>query len=318
MNINRIPRVAFITTPKYRNEPKNRKSIDNFIRNSLSKLCNICEVISTGGTYDFILDRIEHSSDELSIIKEKLKEEKKAEIGMINITKKLVEGGIDAVIHLWHADDIIGKPDSMVLRREANVFNIPIFTDSHSASVAIKGWLKKTQKNEEILSYDEENETLLKYKNKISPTVALTEHQNNIAFVAHNKMKMDLCCLWIEKAKNVLEKYDNILATGTTGKWLKKFSKAMGIDEDKVILCNSGPYGGDVQIASAVVGGVCGTVVFLQDPHTSHPHESDIKLFEQSVLLFKQASINTDFILATNLTTAKSIIDESDKCIYTD
>ena len=37
------------------------------------------------------------------------------------------------------------------------------------------------------------------------------------------------------------------------------------------------------QIAYAVVRGICQKIVFLQDPTVSHPHDSDIRLFEQAL-----------------------------------
>jgi len=83
-------------------------------------------------------------------------------------------------------------------------------------------------------------------------------------------------------------------------------------DISKIRCCKSGPYGGDVQIAAAVVNGLCKKVIFLQDPHTSHPHEIDIKLFEQAILLFRQVAISNkiNLELATNLESAKVLIDE--------
>lgn len=64
----------------------------------------------------------------------------------------------------------------------------------------------------------------------------------------------------------VILSFDFILCTGTTGSWVKKFLLS-GIKhanlnitpeevEKKVILCESGPKGGDVQIAHAALSGI--------------------------------------------------------------
>jgi methylglyoxal synthase len=65
-----------------------------------------------------------------------------------------------------------------------------------------------------------------------------------------------------------------------------------------------------VQIAAAVVRKICQKVIFLQDPFTSHAHETDIRLFEQAVLLFERTAMaeGVDVELATNLASAKAIL----------
>jgi methylglyoxal synthase len=44
----------------------------------------------------------------------------------------------------------------------------------------------------------------------------------------------------------------------------------------------SGPQGGDVQIAQAVLDGACRHVIFFEDPHVSREHEADIQLLERA------------------------------------
>src|ERR1041385_8020990 len=146
-----------------------------------------------------------------------------------------------------------------------------------------------------------------------SPLTDLTENDRVLALIAHDGMKLEMCRFVIEYASEIFNDYDYILATGTTGMWLKQFilaAKRRQHDADKIRCCLSGPKGGDVQIAAAVVKRICRKVIFLQDPFTSHPHETDIRLFEQSVLLFERASQNTniEIELATNVESAKSIL----------
>lgn len=320
--------VAFITTPKFRETHPER--IDKFIMTQFYKLCTICTVKSTGGTFEYIqkvINRRKKDDEKIEIlkssdinigpdlnesmriwkrtIKESLVEVKSGVIGMICLGHDLVESRLDAIIHLSDWDDVIGKPDSMVLRREANVHNIPIATDFHSAVAAVKKWFSAHASTKPIFKKRDVPEC--------SPIDGLTVEENNIALIAHDNMKLDLCCFFVEYADKIFKNYDNILATGTTGSRLIKFSSAIGknkSDISKIRCCNSGPYGGDVQIAAAVVKGLCNKVIFLQDPHTSHPHEIDIKLFEQAILLFRQVAISNkfDLELATNLESAKVLI----------
>lgn len=113
--------------------------------------------------------------------------------------------------------------------------------------------------------------------------IASKSGKNNIAMIAHNEKKLELCLLAITFLERLLT-FDYILCTGTTGSWLKKFATAslqnnpsLKVNqsqlEEKFILCETGPKGGDVQIAHAALSGFCSKVVFLIDPMEAHPHE---------------------------------------------
>jgi methylglyoxal synthase len=72
--------------------------------------------------------------------------------------------------------------------------------------------------------------------------------------------------------------------------------------DKKLRRCLSGPEGGDVQIAIAVIDGLCDTVLFFQDPRVSHPHESDIRYFEQ--IAVSRSNVH----LCTNPSTARLLL----------
>lgn len=50
----------------------------------------------------------------------------------------------------------------------------------------------------------------------------------------------------------------------------------------KVMPLPSGPDGGDVLVADAVLDHECHTIIFFHDPMTSHPHNDDIRLLEHT------------------------------------
>jgi methylglyoxal synthase len=322
-------RIAFITTPEYRN--KHPEEIEDFICRYLYRLCNSFEVLSTGRTYGHIMNFISRPLDQLDraaieegtqfpierevdllhwrrTIEQGLTPTRPSISGMIELAFDLVEGRLDAVIHLTDWADVAGKPDSMVLRREANVHNVFIASDIHSAISAVGTWtsrLAKLPSTAPIFQHRDPPEEL--------PLKGLAPDHRVLALIAHDNMKLDLCCFMVEHAKQIFDDFDYILATGTTGKWLKKFALAAGRthnEVNKIRFCLSGPYGGDVQIAAAVVRKICQKVIFLQDPFTSHAHETDIRLFEQAVLLFERTAMaeGVDVELATNLASAKAIL----------
>jgi hypothetical protein len=49
-----------------------------------------------------------------------------------------------------------------------------------------------------------------------------------LAIIAHDNMKLETCLFAVEHARHIFQNYDYILATGTTGSWLKKFMHAAG------------------------------------------------------------------------------------------
>lgn len=218
--------------------------------------------------------------------------------GMIHVTFELVEGRLDAVIHLTDWEDKSAKPDSAVLSREANVHNVPIATDPDTALAHITTWKRRLSGNNQVFATRDEFSD--------PPLQGLKQGDRVLAVVAHDNMKLETCRFAVEHARHIFQNYDYILSTGTTGNWLKRFMDAAGrgpLEIGKIRCCNSGPKGGDIQIAEAVVLGICRKIIFMQDPTVSHPHDSDIRLFEQAVL-----SKDVHVELATNVESARLLI----------
>lgn len=220
---------------------------------------------------------------------------------MIEIAYELVEGRLDAVLHLTDWNHVAGKPPAMVVRRQANVHNVFIASDHNSARYAVRRWRALVESGAAIFSP----------RKQVTPSPINGLKGQVLALIAHDAKKLDMCHFVVEHAREIMQ-FDAILTTGTTGREVKRFLAAAGRSaseiETKVRLCHSGPYGGDVQIAYAVIKGWCHKVVFLQDPFTSHAHETDIHLFEQAVLLFREAALKVDFELATNVESARMLL----------
>ena len=52
----------------------------------------------------------------------------------------------------------------------------------------------------------------------------------------------------------------------------------------------SGPLGGDAQIAELVLDQRCNKVIFFEDPHVARQHEADIQLMERAVCSTRHAT----------------------------
>lgn len=115
-----------------------------------------------------------------------------------------------------------------------------------------------------------------------------------IALIAHDGKKADLVA-FVMKRLEFFNRVNIVLyGTGTTSKHLKN----AGVD--KINSLESGPLGGDAQIASRIVENDIHAVIFFRDPLGKHPHEVDISM------LMRQCDVH-DIPLATNYSTAKMV-----------
>ncbi len=96
-----------------------------------------------------------------------------------------------------------------------------------------------------------------------------------IALVAHDRRKTDMV-EWALHNADMLAKH-KLVCTGTTGGLIADAFKTKGMDVD-MIRMNSGPMGGDAEIAALVVRKQVDLAVFLIDDLYAQPHEADIQM----------------------------------------
>ena len=99
--------------------------------------------------------------------------------------------------------------------------------------------------------------------------------QLTIALVAHDKRKADMI-EWAVFNADTLSKH-KLICTGTTGGLIKKALKDKGVEAD-ITCMNSGPLGGDAEIAALVVRKQVNLAIFLIDVLNPQPHEADIQM----------------------------------------
>jgi methylglyoxal synthase len=107
---------------------------------------------------------------------------------------------------------------------------------------------------------------------------------HTLALIAHDAMKPDMLDFAAHNFE-LLSRFKRRVGTGTTGQKLNEMAWSKGWPADKpwVDRYNSGPLGGDAQIADLVLERRCQRAIFFEDPHVARQHEADIQLLERAV-----------------------------------
>lgn len=105
-----------------------------------------------------------------------------------------------------------------------------------------------------------------------------------LALIAHDAMKPQML-EFADRHFKLLSRFGARVATGTTGQRLNELAWRRGWPrgQDWAQRFQSGPLGGDAQIADRVLDGRCQRAVFFEDPHVARQHEADIQLLERAV-----------------------------------
>ncbi len=96
-----------------------------------------------------------------------------------------------------------------------------------------------------------------------------------IALVAHDHRKADMV-EWVIFNSDFLSEH-HLVCTGTTGRLVRDALNNEGVNPEITIM-NSGPMGGDAEIAAMVVRKEIDLAVFLIDDLNPQPHEADIMM----------------------------------------
>lgn len=96
-----------------------------------------------------------------------------------------------------------------------------------------------------------------------------------IALVAHDYRKVDMVEWALFNAESLA--HHKLVCTGTTGRLIQQAFEEKGYQVD-ITCMNSGPLGGDAEIAAMVVRKEINLAIFLIDDLNAQPHEADIQM----------------------------------------
>lgn len=123
-----------------------------------------------------------------------------------------------------------------------------------------------------------------------------------IALVAHDHRKADMVD-WVRYNAQYLSRHE-LVCTGTTGGLIKKAFLEAGFSAS-VECMNSGPMGGDAEIAAMVVRNEIDLAIFLIDDLNPQPHEADIQMLLRQCRLHNVPiacnRISADLIISSRL-----------------
>lgn len=130
-----------------------------------------------------------------------------------------------------------------------------------------------------------------------------------LALIAHDAMKPQMLA-FADTHFDVLSRFAHRMATGTTGQRLNELAWSRGWSQDTpwVERFQSGPLGGDAQIADRVLEHRCQRVIFFEDPHVARQHEADIQLLERAV-----TTVTDEAVCTTSLAVAKRWCEAVDR-----
>lgn len=109
-------------------------------------------------------------------------------------------------------------------------------------------------------------------------------NNQTLALIAHDARKPQMLAFAAEHF-DVLSQFEQRIGTGTTGQRLNEMAWSRGWprDQEWIHRFQSGPLGGDAQIADRVLEHRCQRAIFFEDPHVARQHEADIQLLERAV-----------------------------------
>ena len=105
------------------------------------------------------------------------------------------------------------------------------------------------------------------------PPAGEVEDRPTLALIAHDGKKPEMVAFAMSRPQD-LRRF-KLVATGTTGRLVAETADLV------VERLQSGPVGGDAQVAARVATGDVQAVIFLVDPLDRHPHDSDIQMLQR-------------------------------------
>ncbi|MGN1057624.1 MAG: methylglyoxal synthase [Comamonas sp.] len=202
--------------------------------------------------------------------------------GLMKLVAEVVGMGegrtLDGAIYLTDPVDPSSIfPEALALKRQCVIHGKPFLSTVASA----RDWVEM-ERIHAGLARDRNADRFHDYANQ------------TLALIAHDALKPQML-EFADRNFELLSKFQRRVGTGTTGQRLNELAWSRGwpAEQDWVHRFNSGPLGGDAQIADLVLERRCQRVIFFEDPHVARQHEADIQLLERAVTTVTHEAVCT-------------------------
>jgi methylglyoxal synthase len=175
------------------------------------------------------------------------------------------------------------RPENLALLRLADVWKARVLMNPRS----VENWIDQEAEEDVTFNLTEVPPSLklsIGEEVKANPRVGggselkryprPSDLPETVALIAHDEMKERMIDFVVEYEREIDNEFKHILATATTGTHIKAVAPSL---EQKLIRVQSGPKGGDIEIATDILYGRCHHVIFFTDPLSPHPHLADIR-----------------------------------------
>ncbi|MEO6567071.1 MAG: methylglyoxal synthase [Casimicrobiaceae bacterium] len=192
---------------------------------------------------------------------------------------------LDAIVYLLDPDDVTSVfPEGQALKRECVIHEAAfVSTFAHA-----REWFE-----------------LERVQAGFAPDAALDPWfdftQQTIALIAHDARK-DAMMSFVRRHYAYFDRFAGRVATGTTGSLLNGVAEGLRNEGSAAWVrpFQSGPLGGDAEIALEVLQNRCQRIVFFEDPHVARQHEADIQLLERSARIAGERTMCVSDIASAN------------------
>ncbi|CAM4078340.1 methylglyoxal synthase [Comamonas aquatilis] len=203
------------------------------------------------------------------------------------------ERTLDGAIYLMDPVDPSSIfPEALAMKRQCVIHGKPFL----STVASTRDWIEM-ERIHAGLARDRNADRFHDYENQ------------TLALIAHDAMKPTMLD-FVDRNFELLSRYRRRVGTGTTGQKLNELAWSKGWPAGKpwVDRYNSGPLGGDAQIADLVLEKRCHRAIFFEDPHVARQHEADIQLLERAV-----TTVTHDAVCSTSPQVAQRWCDAAAK-----
>ncbi|MEG2819029.1 MAG: methylglyoxal synthase, partial [Comamonas sp.] len=169
------------------------------------------------------------------------------------------ERTLDGAIYLMDPVDPSSIfPEALAMKRQCVIHGKPFL----STVASTRDWIEM-ERIHAGLARDRNADRFHDYENQ------------TLALIAHDAMKPTMLD-FVDRNFELLSRYRRRVGTGTTGQKLNELAWSKGWPAGKpwVDRYNSGPLGGDAQIADLVLEKRCHRAIFFEDPHVARQHEA--------------------------------------------